>query len=130
MADKVGKLKGSGIVKAGLVFGLFQALLTVPQGGGYAYFTLIGGLFGGLGMIIVALKNNFSSKPKKGAAIGAVLFFVALLLAVYQVTIFNQATEDMEQLDKNSDNINSSNWEEKRSAMVDDLNGILDILVN
>ena len=126
---KAGKMKGSGLVITGLVFGFFQALLTIPRGGGYAYLVLVGGLLGGIGMIIVGFKNGFSNKTKKGAMIGAVIFFVALALASYQVILFNGLVDDMEKLDQNSQNINSDNWKEKKSAMVDDMNGILDILV-
>ena len=119
------KVKGLPLVMVGLRIGMIQAFLTMPYGGGPACFIILGGLFGGIGMIICATKNNFSPEVKRGAYIGAVIFFVALILSVYHVILMADIDSDIDDLE-DPENINEDNWKQKKSAMTDDMNSFID----
>jgi len=123
------KMRGSRIVIIGLIMGAAQALFTIPRGGGIACFVVSGGLVGGIGMVVVAVKNDLGDRVRTGAYIGAVIFFVALLLSAYQLVLWGQIQEDMDEIDEESDNINSSNWKQKKGALVDDMNSFMDAIV-
>ncbi len=123
------KIRGFPLVMVGLILGMVQAVFTIPHGGGPACFVLPGALLGGIGMIIVAKKNNLEAKVKKGAYIGAAIFFATLLISAYHLYLMKEIEDDMDKLDDDSENINSSNWEEKKGAFVDDLNSLIDKLI-
>jgi hypothetical protein len=120
------KIKGTGLVIAGLVFGLLQALATMPSGGGLALLTALGGVLGFVGMLIMATKNPFTPKMKKACMLGAVLFLVTLLLAAYQASYFVGLFDDVNSLDEDIDEVDENNWEEQRSTIADRLDNILD----
>lgn len=123
------KMRGSRIVIIGLIMGAVQALFTIPRGGGIACFVVSGGLVGGIGMVVVAVKNDLEGRVRTGAYIGAVIFFVALLLSAYQLVLKGQIEEDMDEINEESDNINSGNWKQKKGALVDDMNVFIDDMV-
>lgn len=126
---KIGKTKGYALVMVGLVLGLLQALATIPSGGGYLYLVMLGGLLGGLGFIIVALRNKFSKKVKIGAIIAAIILFIAMILSFVQINIFNQATGDMVELKQSTQDINAQNWMDKKHNALESMRGLINNFV-
>ena len=75
------KVKVMWIVKIGLVFGMLQALATIPFGGGYAYLIYPAAFFGVLGLVLALLLNSFSTGARIGVIIGIVIYLLAFGLA-------------------------------------------------
>lgn len=118
VSRKIGRTKGFVIVTIGLVFGLLQALLTIPMGGGLLYFVLIGAIIASLGFLMVAFRNKLSKKVKMGAIISAVILLVAVILSFIQFSVMSQVEQDIQEVRESSDDIDSGNWEEKKSEVL------------
>ena len=118
---KIGRTKGYVLVTVGLVFGLLQALLTIPMGGGLSYFVMIGAILAALGFLLVAARNKLLKKVKTGAIISAVILIVAVILSFIQLSVMSQMEQDIQEVGDSTDNVNSGNWEEKQSEVTDSL---------
>ena len=81
------KVKVMWIVKIGLVFGMLQALATIPFGGGYAYLIYPAAFFGVLGLVLALLLNSFSTGARIGVIIGIVIYLLAFGLAHWQISM-------------------------------------------
>lgn len=122
----IAKTKGYILVIITLIFGLIQAIGTIPYGGGYLYCVMPGAILGILGFLIFIYSNKLSQKVKIGAIIAAIILVVSLILSIAQVLILNQADADLEKLDESTENITPQNWEEKREEAISGIRKLLD----
>jgi hypothetical protein len=125
----IGQTKGYPIVIVGLIFGLIQAIATIPMGGGYLFCIIPGGIIGGIGFIVFANRNKLPEMVKKGAMIAAALMFLSVILSIAQISMFTQAEQNLQDLQDSTNQITSSNWEEKKAQLVEGLRDILNIFV-
>lgn len=123
----IGQTKGYAIVIVGLIFGLIQAVATIPFGGGYLICIVPGGIIGGIGFIVFANRNKLQDPVKTGAMIAAAIMFLSVVLSIIQISLFTQAESDLNNLEESMNQITSSNWEEKKAQLVEGLRDLLNV---
>lgn len=124
----IGKTKGYVLVIITLIFGLIQAIATIPYGGGYLYCVMPGAILGVLGFLIFVYLNKLPPKIKIGAIIAAIILVISVILSIAQVLILNQAEADMEKLEESTEDITPENWEQQREEAISGLRKLLDDL--
>lgn len=125
----IGKTKGYVLVIITLIFGLIQAIATIPMGGGYLFCVMPGAILGVLGFLIFIYLNKLPPKIKIGAIIAAIIMAISMILCITQILILNQAEADMEKLEESTENITPENWEQQREEAISGLRKLLDDLL-
>ena len=126
ISSPIGKSKGYVLIIVGLSFGILQALFTIPNGGGALLLVIPGAFVGASGFIMMTFKNKFYSKRVKiGSLIAAVVLIIALIISIFQTHVILNTEEEMDELDKSVDEIDSENWTADKKLTVDKMNTVL-----
>ncbi len=121
----IGLTKGYVIVIIGIIFGMIQAILTLPMGGGTFICVMPGSIIAIIGLVVFMAGNRLSDKVKIGAIIAIIILVISVILSVVQISLMIQAEYELEKLDENTENITEQNWEEKKQLLVDGIRSLL-----